>query len=110
MKLLLSSRVPGDVQRASEILNEEGIPCMVRGEFLSGVAGEVPPMDCVPELWLMDEQHLDAAQRVLRDLRALPAVDASAAAGPWRCPGCQELHSPEFDSCWRCGADRAGRD
>lgn len=102
MKLLLMSRFPGDVQRIRDVLQSCGIECMVRGELLSGVAGDVPATECVPELWLINDNQLLEAQQVLEAWRS----DSGQVHSAGHCLGCGEMLDPQFDSCWRCGAPR----
>ena len=36
-------------------LEEHGIACFVKNHFLSGAMGEIPPVECWPELWILDD-------------------------------------------------------
>jgi len=80
-----------------ELLEAQGIPCIVRNEFLGGGAGELPPNECWPELWVVETDDWARAQRL---------VEAQLGAGattPWSCPGCGETIEGQFAQCWRCG-------
>ncbi|MDX2426533.1 MAG: DUF2007 domain-containing protein, partial [Cycloclasticus sp.] len=32
-------------------LEQQDIACQIRNEYLTGAAGEMPPIECWPELW-----------------------------------------------------------
>ncbi len=83
------------------ILEEHGIACMIKNTYLLGAAGEIPPTECWPELWVADEDSLQA-RRLLR-------VELSGEARngePWTCPDCGEPIEGQFTQCWRCGTER----
>ena len=87
------------VYHARNVLEAEGIRADVRNELLSSAAGELPPAECLAELWV---REIDAqrAETVLKDAM-------SAKSGPpWRCHACGESSEPQFTQCWRCGAYR----
>src|SRR5205085_8822768 len=51
-----------------DLLNEAGIAASVQRQFLGSVAGEIPPDQCLPEIWVThDEQH-GPAQALLEQL------------------------------------------
>ena len=82
-------------------LQGAGFDVTVQREFASGIAGEIPVDQSLPELWIMDDSRYDAARRFLAELQNLPHRR-------WYCPGCGELVEGPFDQCWNCGADRPG--
>lgn len=78
-----------------DLLHEAGIATSVQRQFLSGVAGELPPDQCLPEIWVThDEQH-GQAKALLDELLALPQRR-------WTC-ACGEVVEGGFESCWNCG-------
>ncbi len=80
----------------SDALNAEGIASSVQRMYLSGVAGELPPDQCLPEVWVTHAEQFDQAQGVLHALRHVPQRR-------WNCP-CGELVEGGFEQCWACGA------
>ena len=82
-------------------LQDQGIDCLLRNEYLIGGAGDLPPNECWPELWITDERDLEPARRLLQAL-----VVAPEAASDWSCPGCGEHLEGQFSHCWNCGAER----
>ena len=80
----------------ADLLCEAGYPTTVERRFLSSVAGELPPEQCQPELWLRHAEHHAAARALLHALEHLPQRR-------WRCPGCGEQVEGGFEQCWACG-------
>ena len=56
----------------ADTLCQAGIEASVQRQFLSSVAGEVPPDQCLPEIWIMDDEPLEPARACLRQLQTLP--------------------------------------
>lgn len=78
-----------------DTLREAGIAASLQRQFLSGAAGELPPDQCLPEIWLLHEEQEAQAQALLRDLRNVPQRR-------WTC-ACGEEVEGGFESCWHCG-------
>jgi len=78
-------------------LREDGIDALVQREFLAAAAGELPPDQCLPEVWVADDGQWELAGRLLDALRDRPQRR-------WHCQGCGELVEGGFEQCWRCGA------
>lgn len=77
-------------------LKAEGIDASVQREFLRSAAGELPPDQCLPEVWIKDPfQEVRA--------RALLAVLQHVQQRRWVCV-CGELVEGGFEQCWHCGA------
>lgn len=89
-----------EVAHLRNVLEAAGIACFVRNEGLSSVIGEIPFVECWPELWVV--RNGDA-------LRARGLIDEARKADPvrgpdWRCSTCGEMVEGQFDACWRCTA------
>ncbi len=80
----------------SDLLSHAGIPTTVQRAYASSIAGEVPPDQSLPELWVMDDGRLEAARVLLDQLR-------NPVHRRWRCPGCGEQIDGPFEQCWNCG-------
>lgn len=81
-----------------ELLETEGIACLVRNEQLFAAMGEIPLTECFPELWVLDDEVYPRARLLVeRWLRPEPG------GGPWNCPGCGEALEGQFGACWKCG-------
>ncbi|HSH07076.1 MAG TPA: DUF2007 domain-containing protein [Burkholderiales bacterium] len=102
MKRVFSSHDLIGVHHARNLLDAAGIPAVVRNELLSSAMGELPPVECQAELWVIDPRDAARAEQILREGR-LP----QAPQGPgWRCARCGEALEAQFTQCWRCGATR----
>jgi hypothetical protein len=80
------------------ILEEHGITCWIKNEFLSAGTGELPPIECWPQL-CVDDDDVPAAQQLVDE--ALSAGNAPRIA--WRCDACGEDIEGQFTECWKCG-------
>jgi len=80
------------------LLEQSGIDCMIKNEQLSGGLGEIPFLECLPELWVLRDEQLLRAQALLAELEHVPA-DLPA----WQCPACGERNEGQFSACWQCG-------
>ena len=89
-----------EIAHLRNLLETEGIGCEVRNDRLGGVIGEIPFVECWPELWVRETGQV---------LRARALIDAAlhpADAGePWNCPRCGERLEAQFSVCWRCGTE-----
>lgn len=81
----------------ADVLQQAGFSATVQRYFLGSIAGDLPPDQCLPEVWLTRDDEQVAASRVLDDLRHRPQR-------LWTCV-CGETVEGGFDQCWRCGAD-----
>lgn len=81
-----------------DVLENAGIRCLLRNEHLGGAAGQVPPLECWPEIWVTDDADAGRAERLLGD--TLRERDDQPA---WSCPGCGESIESQFGRCWNCG-------
>lgn len=79
------------------LLDSQGIPSRIRNEFLAGAAGELPPLDCWPELFV-EPRWEEPARRLIAE-----AQHGTRRAANWTCPDCGELIEGQFTACWNCG-------
>jgi hypothetical protein len=84
-----------------DILVQEGIECILRNDQLASAIGEIPFIECLPELWVIDDEVYPRARTLLNAwLKAPPE-------GPvWLCPQCHERCDAHFGACWSCGTLR----
>jgi hypothetical protein len=102
MKRVYCAKDPLMVGHLRNVLVLHGIECVTRKLDLSSGAGELPPVECWPELWIVDEKRLAEAQAILK--RALSPVEAVKKL--WICSGCGEQIEGQFSECWNCGRER----
>ncbi len=80
----------------ADMLTQAGLDANVQRAYASSIAGEVPPDQCLPEVWVMDDDRLEAARTLLAQLRR-PQHRL------WVCPACHERIDGPFEQCWNCG-------
>ena len=102
MKRIYSSHDLIGVHHARNLLDAAGVPAVVRNELLSSAMGELPPVECQAELWVLDDADAERATQLLREGRLPQAQDGTA----WCCAGCGETLEAQFTQCWRCGTYR----
>lgn len=82
-----------------DLLCQAGVPAVVQRAYTSGIVGEIPPDQALPEVWVLDATQRDAAAQLLDELRHPPWRH-------WLCHGCGEAIDGPFEQCWNCGATR----
>lgn len=99
MKRVYTAHDPLIVGHLEAVLQERGIVCIVRNRFLGGGAGELPPNETWPQLWVEDDADEAIALQLIEEV-----LGAGDDPGPeWTCPGCGEVLEGQFAACWRCG-------
>jgi hypothetical protein len=86
----------------ADMLSQSGVAVSVQRYFASGIAGEIPPDQALPELWVADDAQLERARTLLHELQH-PRWQH------WACHGCGEVVDGPFEQCWNCGAERPWR-
>ena len=81
----------------ADLLAQAGIEASVQRWYASGIAGEIPPDQALPEVWVHDDDQHARAQVVLSELQR-------PAWRQWLCRGCGERIDGPFEQCWNCGA------
>lgn len=85
MKRVKSSESLAEIGHYKNVLEQNGIRCLIKNEQLSGALGEVPFLECLPELWILNETELKRAEGLIAELDR----DVTGAKG-WRCAKCNE--------------------
>jgi hypothetical protein len=80
----------------ADVLTGAGFDVSVQRSYAGSIAGEIPPDQALPELWLADEAQWATARQLLYALQHPPERR-------WGCPGCGEVIDGPFDTCWNCG-------
>ena len=87
------------------ILEDNGIRNWIKNLDLAGAAGELPPIECWPEIWIFNDDEFGEATHLVHSIIApLPKH------GPdWNCE-CGEILEGQYTSCWKCGRDNPATD
>lgn len=100
MKVYTSPDLPM-VGHIKNILESYGIACTIQKQFSSAAAGEIPAIECWPELWVVDQKQFERAQVIVKEALAPQSQNLTQ----WECPNCQESIEGQFTACWNCGAE-----
>ncbi|MCW8918091.1 MAG: DUF2007 domain-containing protein [Gammaproteobacteria bacterium] len=100
MRLLYSSTNALVVAHLRNLLEGAGIVCRMKNEFLYSAAGELPPTEAWPELWVA-AADFDRAQALITE-----ATSDKSHLPSWQCGHCGETVEGQFSACWRCGTVR----
>jgi hypothetical protein len=80
------------------LLEEAGIPCMIRNELTHHLMSEIPIPTFYPALCVMKDEDAERAVGILREFK-------KGEEGPtedWECRACGETVPGSFGSCWKC--------
>ena len=101
MKKLFTFKIGENAQAGlvKDLLEKDGISCVIRNDKLSTALGMVPFTECYPELWVLNDQDYAKAKEVL-DSWLNPR---NQLANSWKCSNCGETIEGQFTSCWKCG-------
>ena len=104
MKRIHSAKDPLMIGHLKNVMATFGIKCVTRKLDLISAAGQLPPTECWPELWVVDDDKANRARAILKKTLA----PLASVKKPWTCGGCGEKIEGQFSECWNCGCDRAG--
>jgi hypothetical protein len=97
-----AATMSADQEIVKGLLDEAGIPSMIRNEHLAMALGELAPADCSPEIWILNDEDYARANEIVNAIRKANVETHDA----WTCSGCGEAIEGQFTSCWKCGNDR----
>ena len=99
MKRLISFDSLTQIGHLKNILEQSGIDCFIKNEQLSGGLGEIPFLDCLPELWIIRDQDFSRAETLLKN-----TLNLNIEGKNWQCIGCGESNEGHFSACWKCSS------
>lgn len=105
MKKVYSHESIVTISHLRNLLEAQGVAAIVRNDRLFGVLGEVPFVECWPQLWVLDNLQADHAEQLIG--AALAEPDDGFA--DWTCSSCGERIEGQFAACWQCGAELSER-
>lgn len=89
------------VGQMQSLLESNGIRTFIRNQYGSSVMGEVPFVEVVPQLFVLEDKDVARARELLK--LDLPAENNG---DNWICPGCGVDVEGNFYRCWHCGNER----
>ncbi len=101
MKRVFSAEHGLMTEHIKDILQEEGISCIIKNLNLAGAVGELPPIECWPEVWILEDDEYDRASSIVEDL----IKESDEYRTSWLCQ-CGEKIEGQFTNCWKCGMAR----
>jgi hypothetical protein len=87
------------VGQMQSLLESHDIRTFLKNQYGSSVMGEVPFVEVVPQLYILEEGDLARAKQLLQ--LDLPVGQADE---DWVCDECGVDVEGVFDRCWKCGA------
>ena len=99
MKRLIAHESLAHIGHLKNLLEQAGVACLIKNDQLSGGLGEIPFLDCLPELWVLRDEDAARARELLENMQS-----TDAERGEWRCRQCNEINEGQFAVCWHCGA------
>ena len=104
MKRIHCSMDPLMIGHLKNVLATFGIKCVTKKMDLISAAGQLPPTECWPELWVLEDAKIAKAKAILKKTLA-PLASVKKI---WVCKNCHEKIEGQFSECWNCGCDRSG--
>lgn len=90
------------VGQMRSLLEAHGIRTFIRNEYGSSVVGELPFVEVVPQLFVLEQKDVARAKEILKLDEPVrdPAPD-------WTCSECGAEVEGSFAQCWKCGSTPA---
>ena len=106
MKKIYTSGSVAHITHIKNVLEAEGIACVLKGENLFSALGQIPARGLMPELFVVNAFEAQRALELIHESLAPADDDAS----PWQCVSCGETVEGQFAVCWNCGATPDGEE
>lgn len=90
------------VGQIQSLLESHGIETFLKNQFGFGGTGELPFVETVPQLYVLNEADVDRALELMKE----NAAD-SPVTSPWKCTECGAEVEGNFSRCWQCGRSRS---
>ena len=101
LKAIYSSEHLFMVNHVKDLVESYGIECLIKNTYLAGGAGELPPTETWPRLYVLDERDFNRAMQIVE--AELVRMNSVPEKGAWQCPKCGETVNANFILCWNCG-------
>ena len=88
------------VGRYQAVLESNDIATFMKNQFGTSGAGELPFVEVIPQLWVLNEADAERALALIEDMSSPESTT------PWICQSCKEPQEAVFTHCWKCSAQR----
>jgi hypothetical protein len=88
------------------VLESNGIATFMKNQFGTSGAGELPFVEVVPQLWVLNETDVGRAKELISTLDESENAQQSQ---PWDCPSCGIAQEAAFTHCWKCSSSRPSK-
>jgi len=85
------------------VLESNDIATFMKNQFGTSGAGELPFVEVVPQLWVLNEADVERAKALIEELHN---PDNNQQLKAWVCPKCGTAQEAAFTHCWKCSAAR----
>ena len=85
------------VGQVQSLLESNGIRTFLRNEFGSSVVGELPFVEVIPQLFVLEHSDLARARILIES-----ETGGNEPGEDWLCPDCGAEVDGHFSRCWRC--------
>jgi rubrerythrin len=85
------------------VLESHGIATFMKNQFGTSGAGELPFVEVIPQLWVLNEADTWRAKALIKELSD---PDSNEQPQTWICPKCGTPQEAAFTHCWKCSSSR----
>jgi hypothetical protein len=85
------------------VLESNDIATYMKNQFGTSGAGELPFIEVIPQLWVLNEADAERATVLIRELHGSGNQQPAEA---WTCPKCGTPQEAAFTHCWKCSTAR----
>ena len=88
------------------VLESQGIATFMKNQFGTSGAGELPFVEVIPQLWVLNDADAGRAGTLIKELHDSTGREQMQA---WECPVCGTPLEAAFTQCWKCSTLRPAR-
>lgn len=85
------------------VLESNDIATFMKNQFGTSGAGELPFVEVIPQLFILNEADAERAKALIKQL---DDPENRVEQKAWQCPECQTPQEAAFTHCWKCSAAR----
>lgn len=85
------------------ILESHDIATFMKNQFGTSGAGELPFVEVIPQLFILNEADADRAKALIKELHQ---PEDTRQVQDWVCSSCNTSQEAAFTHCWKCSTAR----